>query len=137
MSILRFMLDNADLIRNRYQSVSVPYAESVAPIAALHSAGEEPKAAVAKAIQTLMGPSVQVKAMLVSEGVSSQRGVKLFSVSLSLESRDSQAILRTLLALGDAAGGSVWKELSVGVDNERRAVQVSGTLSVIAVQQAE
>lgn len=134
---LRYLLENADLIRKRYQSVAVPYAEAVAPLAALYSAGEQPKAAVTKAVQSLIDPAIQVKAMLVSEGAAGQHGVKLFNVSLSLESRDSQAMLRTLLALGDAASGSVWKELSVGVDNNQRAVRLGGTLTVLAVQQAE
>jgi hypothetical protein len=134
---LRYFLENGDLIRKRYQLVSVPYAEAVAPVAALYSVGEQPKAVVTRAIQSLVDPNVQVKAMLISEGASTKQGVSLFSVGLSLESGDSQALLRSLLALGDAGGGSIWKEISLGVDSDRRVVQVGGTLTVLAIQQAE
>lgn len=129
--------ENAPAVTSRYQALAAPYAEMMAGVAVLHGAGEKPEAAARRAIGALLPPDVQVKALLVADGAVAQHGNTLLTVNLSLESPDSQAMQQALMALGNPAAGLVWRELALSADGEKRLIQLTGLLSVLAIRHAE
>lgn len=135
---LRHFRDHADAIRQRYQTVAVPYAESVATFATLYGAGQSASEQAARAIRGLVPAEVEVKDVLMAESGAAERGgIVWLDATVSLSSGDSQAMSRALLTLGDAANGMVWKELSAGIDAERKRIQAKGRLAVLMLPQAE
>ncbi len=128
---------NAPTVTKRYQLLAAPYGEMIAAMAVLYDGDEKPEDAVRRAIPALLPPVVQIKALLIADGAVSTQGNTLLSVSLSLESADSQAIQQAVLALGNPAAGMVWRELTLIADSEKRLVSLSGLLSVLAVPYAE
>ncbi len=101
---LQNILKHGEVIRQRYRTVAVPYAEAVASFATLYAPGEIPKDKAATAIRSLVPPQVEIKDMLISE-VSSATGSLWLTATLSLSGSDSSAMIAALVALGDAANG--------------------------------
>ena len=133
---LENVLKHAEVIRQRYRTIAVPYAESVAGFATLYAPGEIPKDKAAAAIRSLIPAEVEIKDMLISEAPTTSGSLWL-TASLSLTGSDSRAMIAALLALGDAANGMVWKELALGVDDERRQIAAKGRISLLMAQLAE
>jgi hypothetical protein len=134
---LRHLRDHAEGIRKRYEAIAVPYAEGVATFATLYGPGQPVRDEAGRAIRSLIPAEVEVKDLLVAEAGPTDRGIVWFTATISLASGDSQAMGRTLLSLGDAANGMVWKELSAATDAEHRRVQAKGQLAVLMLPQAE
>jgi hypothetical protein len=134
---LSLLKENAPTVVKRYQVLAVPYAEMMATMAVLHDGDENPEDAARRALPALLPPVVQIKALLIADGAVSTHGNTLLSVSLSLESADSQAMQQAVLALGNPAAGMVWRELTLIADSEKRLISLSGLLSVLAVRYAE
>ena len=133
---LKNILANAEIIRQGYRTIAVPYAESVAGFATLYAPGEIPKDRAAAAIRSLVPAEVEIRDMLISESPTS-RGTLWLTATLSLNGSDSRAMIAALLALGDASNGMVWKELALGVDDERRQITAKGRISLLMAQLAE
>lgn len=133
---LENILKHAEVIRQRYRNIAVPYAESVAGFATLYAPGEIPRDKAAAAIRSLIPVEVEIKDMLISEAPSATGSLWL-TATLSLNGSDSRAMIAALMALGDAANGMVWKELALGVDDERRQISVKGRISLLMARLAE
>ncbi len=134
---LSFLNANAPTVAKRYQMLAAPYGEMIAAMAAVYDGDETPEDATRRALPALLPPEVQIRALLIADGPVSTQGNTLLSVSLSLESADSQAMQQAILALGNPAAGMVWRELTLIADSEKRLVSLSGLLSVLAVPYAE
>lgn len=137
LRVLRHLRDHATDIRQRYQAIAVPYAEAVAGFSTLYPAGRAPREQAAQAIRDMLPPDVELKDLLLADMEPSRSGVTWLTATISLTSADSQAMARALLRLGAGAGGMAWKELSAGVDSERRIVNARGQLAMLMVPQAE
>lgn len=133
---LENILNHAEVIRQRYRTIAVPYAEAVAGFATLYAPGEIPRDKAAEAIRRLVPAEVEIKDMLISEAPSTAGSLWL-TATLSLTGSDSRAMIAALLALGDAANGMVWKELALGVDDERRQISAKGRISLLMARLAE
>lgn len=133
---LENILSHAEVIRQRYRTIAVPYAESVAGFATLYAPGEIPRDKAAAAIRSLIPAEVEIKDMLIAEAPSATGSLWL-TATLSLTGSDSRAMITALMALGDAANGMVWKELALGVDDERRQISAKGRISLLMAQLAE
>lgn len=133
---LENIIDHAEVIRQRYRTIAVPYAESVAGFATLYSPGEIPRDKAAAAIRSLVPAEVEIKDMLISE-TPSTTGSLWLDATLSLTGNDSRAMIAALLALGDATNGMVWKELALGVDDERREISAKGRIRLLMARLAE
>ena len=129
--------ENAAVVADRYRTLAIPYAEMMAEVAVVHGADEKPDAAAKRAIAALLPPTVQIKALLVTDGGLVQQGNTLLSVNLSLESADSLALQQAVTALGNPAAGLVWRELALNADGEKRRIALTGLMSVLAVRYAE
>ena len=129
--------ENAAVVSDRYRTLAIPYAEMMAEVAVVHGADEKPDAAAKRAIAALLPPTVQIKALLVTDGGLVQQGNTLLSVNLSLESADSMAMQQAVTALGNPAAGLVWRELALNADGEKHRIALTGLLSVLAVRYAE
>ena len=129
--------ENAAAVTDRYRTLAIPYAEMMAEVAVVHGADEKPDAAAKRAIAALLPPTVQIKALLVTDGGLVQQGNTLLSVNLSLESADSLAMQQAVTALGNPAAGLVWRELALNADGEKRRIALTGLMSVLAVRYAE
>ena len=129
--------ENAAVVADRYRTLAIPYAEMMAEVAVVHGADEKPDAAAKRAIAALLPPTVQIKALLVTDGGLVQQGNTLLSVNLSLESADSLALQQAVTALGNPAAGLVWRELALNADGEKHRIALTGLLSVLAVRYAE
>ncbi len=133
---LENILGHADIIRQRYRAVAVPYAEAVASFATLYAPGEIPRDKATSAIRGLIPAEIEVKDLLISTAPSTNGSLWL-TATVSLSGSDSRAMIAALLALGDAANGMVWKELALGVDDERRLISAKGRISLLMAQLAE
>ena len=129
--------ENAAVVADRYRTLAIPYAEMMAEVAVVHGADEKPDAAAKRAIAALLPPTVQIKALLVTDGGLVQQGNTLLSVNLSLESADSLAMQQAVMALGNPAAGLVWRELALNADGEKHRIALTGLLSILAVRYAE
>ena len=129
--------ENAAVVADRYRTLAIPYAEMMADVAVVHGADEKPDAAAKRAIAALLPPTVQIKALLVTDGGLVQQGNTLLSVKLSLASADSLALQQAVTALGNPAAGLVWRELALNADGEKHRIALTGLLSVLAVRYAE
>ena len=125
------------MVADRYRTLAIPYAEMMAEVAVVHGADEKPDAAAKRAIAALLPPTVQIKALLVTDGGLVQQGNTLLSVNLSLESADSLAMQQAVMALGNPAAGLVWRELALNADGEKHRIALTGLLSILAVRYAE
>jgi hypothetical protein len=134
---LRYYRDNAPVIRQRYATIAVPYAESIAGFAALHPPGADAKSVAEQAVRDLLPAGVELKDILLAEAAKPVAGIVWLTATVSLASGDSQALSAALLALGNAGNGMIWKELSLGVDTANRRIQAKGELTLIAIEQAE
>jgi hypothetical protein len=134
---LKYFLAHAPEIRGRYQAIAVPYAEAVATFATLYNPGESPQAVAKQRLAGLMPAGVDVSGLLVSEAAPTERGAVWLTATLSFSSKDSAAFETALLALGDPANGTLWKEMEVGSDPETRTLRASGKLLVLMVEQNE
>ena len=134
---LRHLLNSAKVIRQRYNTIAVPYAEAVASFAGLHPPGQTARAAAEHAIKSLVPEGVELKDMLIAEGATPAPGVANFKATVSLASSDSRAVARAIQALGEAANGMIWTSFSLGVDGGSQRLLVKGELAIITVEQAE
>lgn len=134
---LRHLRDHAAAIRERYQAIAVPYAEAVAGFATLYAPGQQPREQATQAIRALLPPEIEIRDMLLADAEPARQGVVFLNATISLASADSQAMARALARLGDAASGMAWKELSAGIDGERRTVSAKGQLLLVMVPHAE
>lgn len=133
---LENILKHAEVIRQRYRTIAVPYAESVAGFATLYAPGEIPRDKAAAAIRSLIPAEVEIKDMLIAEAPSATGSLWL-TATLSLTGSDSRAMIAAVMALGNAGNGMVWKELALGVDDERRLISAKGRISLLMAQLAE
>ena len=136
-SELKYFLAHAPGIRGRYQAIAVPYAEAVASFVTLYGPGESPQAIAKKRLSGLLPPGVDLSGLLVSEAPATSKGAVWLTATLSLSSRDSAAFEAAVLALGDPANGTLWKELDIGSDPETRTLRASGKLLALMVEQSE
>lgn len=129
---------NSDLIRKRYQSVSVPYSEAVASLTGLQYGDDSPVETTEKNIRTLIPKGVDISALMLSSA-SGGRGVNanMLVAKVSLESMDSRAMLAALLLLGDPETGKRWLELTVAADEAKRKMFATGTLEILSLRAAE
>lgn len=134
---LRHLLNSAKVIRQRYNTIAVPYAEAVASFAGLHPPGQAARTAAEHAIKSLVPEGVELKDVLIAEGTVPAPGVANFKATVSLASSDSRAITRAIQALGEAANGMIWTSFSLGVDGNNQRLLVKGELAIITVEQAE
>lgn len=133
---LERIISNAEVIRQRYRDIAVPYAESVAGFVTLYSPGELPKEKAAAAIRRLVPSEIEIKDMLIAEVPASGRSIWL-TATVSLVGGDSRAMISALLELGNAANGMVWQDLAVGVDDERRQISAKGRVRLLMAPFAE
>lgn len=134
---LRHFLARAKLIRQRYHTIAVPYAEAVAGIAALHPPAQTARGAAEYAVRSFIPEGVELKEILLAEGASRVPGVVNIRATVSLASSDSQSFIKTLLALGESANGMLWTSFSIAVDGSGRHLLAKGDLNILTVEQAE
>lgn len=134
---LKYFLANATQIRARYHSIAVPYAESVASFATLYSPGEDPTEIAKKRVAGLLPKNIEMSGLIVSQTNTDQKGVTWLTATIALSSNDSDAFEQAILTLGDAANGTVWKEMTVTSDAEHRTLRASGQLALLMVEQVE
>lgn len=134
---LKHFLAYAPQVRARYSAIAAPYAESVATFAALYPAGASPAESAKKGVAALLPKNVEMSDFMVARAEPGDKGATWLNATLVLDSGDSEAFGKAVLALGDAANGSVWKELTIAADAERRTLRASGQLALLAVEQAE
>lgn len=133
---LESIIRNAEVIRQRYKFVAVPYAESIAGFSTLYLPGEVPRDKANAAIRGLISSDVEIREMQISETSSSASSLWL-TATVSLSSGNSKAMINALLALGDASNGMVWKELSLGVDEQRKQISATGSIRLLMARLAE
>ena len=134
---LKHFLAYAPQIRARYSAIAAPYAESVATFAALYPTGASPAESAKKGVAALLPKNVEMSDFMVARSRPDDKGATWLNATLVLNSSDSEAFGKAVLALGDAANGSVWKELTIAADAEHRTLRASGQLALLAVEQAE
>lgn len=134
---LRFFLTHAPEIRARYQKIAAPYAESVATFATLYPKGDDPVAVAKQYLDRLLVAPIKLGDVLISSEPNSDQGAVMLIATLNFASNDSLAFEKTLLALGDATNGTVWKELAITSNPDQRELKASGQLALLMVEQVE
>ena len=134
---LRFLVKHSDEIKARYPAIAAAYAESIATFATILKAGESPANAAKKALRSLLAPEVKLDEVLVSEVPYHHQGALWLTVNLSLSSHDSAAFSKTLVALGDASNGMVWQKLNMLATPDQSALQATGQLAMLMVENVE
>jgi hypothetical protein len=134
---LDYFIAHANQVRERYQSIAAPYAESVATFVTLYSAGESISDIVRQRIPQLLPKGVEIKELMIAEANPDGKGATALTATLVLNGSDSKAFEDSLLVLGNAANGMVWKTLNVVANKEQRTLRASGQLSLLMVEQAE
>ena len=134
---LKYFLAHAPEVRTRYQTIAVPYAESVATFATLYSTGEDPAEIAKKRIAGLLPKNVEMSGLMIAQTNKNEKGVTWLTATLVLGSTDSDAFEQAILTLGDAANGTVWKEMTIAGDAEHRTLRASGQLALLMIEQAE
>jgi hypothetical protein len=134
---LNHFLAHGREIRTRYQAIAVPYVEAVATFVTLFGPGESPQAVAKERLAKLLPPGVEIGALLVSEVNPTDKGAVWLTATLSLSSNDSVAFRNAVLALGDATNGTVWQELSMAADSEKRTLRGTGKVLLLMIQQVE
>ena len=134
---LRYYRDNAPAIRQRYETIAVPYVESIAGFATLHPPGVDVRQMAERAVRDLLPAGVELKDILLAEAEKPVAGIVWLTATVNLASSNSQALSAALLVLGNTVNGMVWKELSLGVDTVNRRIQAKGELTLVAIEQAE
>ena len=134
---LKYFLAHAPQVRARYQTIAVPYAESVATFATLYSAGEDPVEIAKKRIAGLLPKNVEMSDLLIAQANANEKGVTWLNATLVLSGSDSDAFEQAILTLGDAANGTVWKGMTIAGDAEHRTLRASGQLALLMIEQAE
>lgn len=134
---LDYFIAHASQVRERYQSIAVPYAESIATFVTLYSAGESPADIARQRITQLLPKGVEMKELLVAQANHGDKGAAALTATLVLSGSDSKAFENTLLTLGNAANGIVWKTLNVVANKEQHTLRASGQLSLLMVEQVE
>lgn len=136
MRFLAALRHNAAIVTERYQTAAVPYAEMMGHVAVSFAAGEKPEEATKRSITDLIPPTVRITTLLVAEGGKTAQD-PLLSVSLALESNDSEAMQEVVLKLGDPAAGLIWREMSLVADSSKHLLSLSGVISVLPLRYAE
>ena len=136
MRFLAALRHNAATVTTRYQTVAVPYAEMMGRVAVSFATGEKPEEATKRSITELIPPTVRITTLLVAENGKTTQD-PLLSVSLALESNDSDAMQEVILKLGDPAAGLIWREMSLVADSSKRLISLSGVISVLPLRYAE
>lgn len=134
---LNYFIAHANQVKERYQSVAVPYAESVATFVTLYPAGESPADAARQRIPQLLPKGVEIKELMIAQANPGDKGVTGLTATLVLNGSDSKAFEDALLTLGNAANGMVWKTLNMVANKEQRTLNASGQLSLLMIEQAE
>ena len=134
---LKHFLAYAPQIRARYHAIAAPYAESVATFATLYPVGETSAEAAKKGIAGLLPKNVEMSGLMIAQANPSDKGATWLTATLVLSSSDSEAFEKAILALGDAANGTIWKGLTIAGDAEHRTLRASGQLALLMVEQAE
>ena len=134
---LKYFLAHASQVRARYQTIAVPYAESVATFATLYPAGEDPAEIAKKRIAGLLPKNVEMSGLLIAQANTNEKGATWLTATLVLSGNDSDAFEQAILALGDAANGTVWKEMTIVGDVEHRTLRASGQLALLMIEQVE
>jgi hypothetical protein len=134
---LKYFLAHAPQVRARYQTIAVPYAESVATFATLYSAGENPAEIAKKRIAGLLPKNVEMSDLLIARTNVNEKGATWFDATLVLSGSDSDAFEQAVLTLGDATNGTVWKGMTLVVDTEHRTLRASGQLALLMIEQVE
>ena len=137
VSGLRFFLAYAPEIKALYQKMAVPYAEAVATFSTLYAAGENPELAARKYLTNLLSLPVKIGDVLISKTTFDDQAAILLTANLNFSSSDSSAFMNALITLGDASNGTVWKELVVTSDPDKRELRASGQLTLLMVEQVE
>lgn len=137
ISELRYLLAHAPEIRARYQKIAVPYAESVATFATLYAKGEDPAAVAKRYLAGLLAAPIKLGDVLISAVPNSDQGAVMLIAHLNFSSNDSLAFEKALLTLGDAANGTVWKDVAITSNPDQRELQASGQLTMLMVEQVE
>jgi hypothetical protein len=109
----------------------------VATFVTLFGPGESPQAVAKERLAKLLPPGVEIGALLVSEVNPTDKGAVWLTATLSLSSNDSVAFRNAVLALGDATNGTVWQELSMAADSEKRTLRGTGKVLLLMIQQVE
>lgn len=134
---LRHYQTSSKLIRQRYNTIAVPYAEVVAGLAALHPRGQTPTAAAEYAVRSLIPEGVELQDIILAEEKSQTPEVVTVKATASLTSTNSQAFIKALLALGESANGMQWTSFSIAVDGGGHHISAKGDLNILTVEQAE
>lgn len=134
---LKYFLAHAPQVRARYQTIAVPYAESVATFATLYSAGEDPAEIAKKRIAGLLPKNVEMSDLMIAQANANEKGVTWLTATLVLSGNDSAAFEQAILTLGDAANGTVWKGMTIAGDAEHRTLRASGQLALLMIEQVE
>lgn len=134
---LDYFIAHANQVRNRYQSVAVPYAESISTFATLYSAGESPADIARQRIPQLLSKEVAIKELVIAQANTGDKGATVLTATLALSSNDSKAFENALLTLGNAANGMVWKTLNMVANKEQHTLSASGQLALLMIEQAE
>lgn len=134
---LSYFISRAPRIRSRYIEIAGPYAETVATFATLYQHGENPAAVAKQRLSQLLPPEVSMKELLIAEAPANSQGALPLVATLTLDSGDSAAFQKAIFTLGNAANGTLWKELYLSADPEKRHLKASGQLAMLMVEQAE
>lgn len=124
-------------IEGRYQKIGFAYAESMASLIGYNEDGKVDDESLRAAISRVLPESVKLEELLVGASSPGRGGSQIVPLNVSLSSTDSQALLAVVMQLGDAASGSLWQDLSIKADPERREVRLDGTLSLLVMGPAE
>lgn len=124
-------------IIKQYQRIGVPYAEAMGALIGFVSTGQINETEIRNALLQSLPEAVELNEVVVGQGVAGKGGSQVLPITLSITSRNSQALTSALLMLGNPANGSLWQEFNLKSDPQQRLIGMEGTLMLLALSPAE
>lgn len=135
LTLLRRIDHQRLAIEQRYRQIAPVYAETMGALLGFAVKPEE--ADIQKALQRFLPPGVNIDHLIAGTPTGETAGTRTVPISVQLTGRDSQAMLEAALQLGDPAAGTVWQDLALVADADKKELRLDGTLLLLTLEPAE